>query len=134
MLKYFCIVRTLKWYSILLETMEAKMIDINNLPACPVETTLLLIGDKWKVLILRDLLTGTKRFSELKKSLNGITQKMLTQQLRDMENNGLLSRKVYPVVPPKVEYSLTDLGISLQPILDAMVEFGESFKQKIKEK
>ncbi len=110
------------------------MIDINNLPACPVETTLLLIGDKWKVLILRDLLTGTKRFSELKKSLNGITQKMLTQQLRDMENNGLLSRKVYPVVPPKVEYSLTDLGISLQPILDAMVEFGESFKQKIKEK
>jgi len=114
--------------------MEAKMIDINNLPACPVETTLLLIGDKWKVLILRDLLTGTKRFSELKKSLNGITQKMLTQQLRDMENNGLLSRKVYPVVPPKVEYSLTDLGISLQPILDAMVEFGESFKQKIKEK
>lgn len=110
------------------------MIDINNLPACPVETTLLLIGDKWKVLILRDLLTGTKRFSELKKSLNGITQKMLTQQLRDMENNGLLSRKVYPVVPPKVEYSLTDLGIFLQPILDAMVEFGESFKQKIKEK
>ncbi len=110
------------------------MIDINNLPACPVETTLLLIGDKWKVLILRDLLTGTKRFSELKKSLNGITQKMLTQQLRDMENNGLLSRKVYPVVPPKVEYSLTDLGSSLQPILDAMMGFGESFKQKIKEK
>lgn len=110
------------------------MIDINNLPACPVETTLLLIGDKWKVLILRDLLTGTKRFSELKKSLNGITQKMLTQQLRDMENNGLLSRKVYPVVPPKVEYSLTDLGSSLQPILDAMMVFGESFKQKIKEK
>ncbi len=107
------------------------MIDVNNLPACPVETTLLLIGDKWKVLILRDLLTGTKRFSELKKSIQGITQKMLTQQLRDMENNGLLVRKVYPVVPPKVEYTLTNLGVSLKPILDSMLSFGENFKMQL---
>ncbi len=107
------------------------MIDVNNLPACPVETTLLLIGDKWKVLILRDLLTGTKRFSELKKSIQGITQKMLTQQLRDMENNGLLVRKVYPIVPPKVEYTLTNLGVSLKPILDSMLSFGENFKMQL---
>ena len=81
-----------------------------ELPACPVETTLMLIGDKWKVLILRDLLPGTKRFGELKKSIGNVSQKVLTAQLRDMERNGLVNRKVYPEVPPRVEYSLTELG------------------------
>lgn len=100
-----------------------------SLPACPVETTLSLIGDKWKVLILRDLMGGKKRFSELKRSLNGVTQKMLTQQLRDMEEKGLLSRTVYPVVPPKVEYELTELGYSLAPILDSMRVWGEEYKK-----
>lgn len=93
---------------------------IKELPACPVETTLTLIGDKWKVLILRDLLTGTKRFGELKKSLGNVLQKVLTAQLRDMEESGLINRKVYAEVPPRVEYSLTVLGESLNPILDAM--------------
>ena len=100
------------------------------LPACPVETTLTLIGDKWKVLILRDLLPGTKRFGELKKSIGSVSQKVLTAQLRDMEGNGLLSRKVYAEVPPRVEYTLTDLGYSLKPILDAMWNWGEEYKAK----
>ncbi|MCI8718659.1 MAG: helix-turn-helix transcriptional regulator [Lachnospiraceae bacterium] len=101
---------------------------VKELPACPVETTLMLIGDKWKVLILRDLLSGTKRFGELKKSVGNVSQKVLTAQLRDMENNGLISRKVYAEVPPKVEYTLTELGESLKPILDAMQNWGEGFK------
>ncbi|MGI6007781.1 MAG: winged helix-turn-helix transcriptional regulator [Ruminococcus sp.] len=101
-----------------------------ELPACPVETTLMLIGDKWKVLILRDLMTGTKRFGELKKSVGNVTQKVLTAQLRDMEENGLVERKVYAEVPPRVEYSLTDLGRSLKPILDAMQHWGEGYKEK----
>ena len=99
-----------------------------ELPACPVETTLMLIGDKWKVLILRDLLPGTKRLGELKKSIGNVSQKVLTAQLRDMERNGLVNRKVYPEVPPRVEYSLTELGRSLKPILDAMWDWGEEFK------
>jgi DNA-binding HxlR family transcriptional regulator len=99
-----------------------------ELPACPVETTLMLIGDKWKVLILRDLLPGTKRFGELKKSIGSVSQKVLTAQLRDMEEKGLVNRKVYAEVPPRVEYSLTDLGKSLKPILDAMWTWGESYK------
>ena len=98
------------------------------LPACPVETTLSLIGDKWKVLILRDLLTGTKRFGELKKSIGTVSQKVLTAQLRDMEENGLVHRQVYAEVPPRVEYSLTPLGQSLKPILDAMYSWGEWYK------
>lgn len=81
-----------------------------DLPACPVELTLLLISNKWKVLIIRDLLDGTKRFSELKKSINNISQKVLTSNLREMEENDLLTRKVYPEVPPRVEYTLTDIG------------------------
>ena len=100
------------------------------LPACPVETTLTLIGNKWKVLILRDLLPGTKRFGELKKSIGSVSQKVLTAQLRDMENSGLVNRKVYAEVPPRVEYSLTDLGKSLKPILDAMQNWGEEYKAK----
>ena len=91
-----------------------------TLHLCPVETTLSLIGDKWKVLIIRDLLSGTKRFGELKKSIGTVSQKVLTDQLRDMEANGLVNRRVYAEVPPRDEYSLTDLGYSLKPILDAM--------------
>ena len=91
-----------------------------KLPACPVETTLTLISDKWKVLILRDLLPGTKRFGELKKSIGSVSQKVLTAQLRDMEEKGLVNRHVYAEVPPRVEYSLTELGESMRPILSAM--------------
>ena len=102
-----------------------------TLPACPVETTLSLIGDKWKVLILRDLMPGTKRFGELKKSIGSVSKKVLTAQLRDMESNGLVTRTVYPEVPPRVEYSLTALGRSLKPILDAMWNWGESYKASV---
>lgn len=104
------------------------MIDKNNLPQCPVETTLMLIGDKWKTLIIRDLRNGTKRFGELKKSLSGISQKVLTANLRDMEENGLLTRETFPEVPPRVEYTLTELGCSMFPILDAMAAWGTEYK------
>lgn len=100
------------------------------LPACPVETTLSLIGDKWKVLILRDLMSGTKRFGELKKSLGSVSQKVLTAQLRDMEEDGLVSRTVYAEVPPRVEYALTETGNSLKPIIDAMMSWGTEYKAK----
>ena len=100
------------------------------LPACPVETTLTMIGDKWKVLILRDLLLGTKRFGELKKSIGSVSQKVLTAQLRAMEENRLVHREVYAEVPPRVEYSLTELGKSLKPILDSMWAWGEAYKAK----
>lgn len=102
--------------------------DVKDLPACPVETTLTLISSKWKVLILRDLMTGTKRFGELKKSLGQVSQKVLTAQLREMEEDGLLTRTVYPEVPPRVEYTLTELGDSLKPILDAMWVWGEAYQ------
>ncbi len=102
-----------------------------ELPACPVETTLTLIGDKWKVLILRDLMPGTKRFGELKKSIDTVSQKVLTAQLRDMEANGLVHREVYAEVPPRVEYSLTEFGQSLKPILDAMWNWGEDYKNSV---
>ena len=101
-----------------------------ELPACPVETTLMLISDKWKVLILRDLMPGTRRFGELKKSIGTVSQKVLTAQLRDMEAKGLVTRRVYAEVPPRVEYSLSDLGRSLKPILDAMWSWGEEYKAK----
>ncbi len=101
-----------------------------KLPACPVETTLMLIGDKWKVLILRDLMNGTKRFGELKKSIGTVSQKVLTAQLRDMEDKGLLTRKVYAEVPPRVEYTLTEIGYSLKPILDSMVIWGSDYQRK----
>lgn len=104
---------------------------MKELPACPVETTLTLIGDKWKVLILRDLLTGTKRFGELKKSIGTVSQKVLTSQLRAMEESGLVNRKVYAEVPPRVEYSLTELGESLKPILDAMGNWGKNYKASL---
>ena len=95
------------------------------------ETTLTLIGSKWKVLILRDLLDGTKRFGELKKSIGGVSQKVLTAQLRDMEASGLLTRRVYAEVPPRVEYTLTDLGQSLRPVLEAMSSWGEEYKARL---
>ena len=100
-----------------------------ELPECPVETTLMLISERWKVLIIRDLLDGTKRFGELKKSIGSISQKVLTANLRAMEDSGLLTRKVYPEVPPKVEYTLTETGYSLKPILDAMKEWGVVYQE-----
>ena len=100
-----------------------------ELPACPVETTLLLLSDKWKVLILRDLIDGTKRFGELKKSIGNVSQKVLTANLRSMEEDVLVSRKVYPEVPPRVEYTLTETGYSLKPVLDSMWTWGEKYKQ-----
>lgn len=101
-----------------------------ELPACPVETTLMLISDRWKVLIIRDLLDGTKRFGELKKSVGTISQKVLTANLRSMEEDGLLTRTVFPEVPPRVEYTLTKTGYSLKPILDSMVDWGMAYKEK----
>ena len=101
-----------------------------ELPACPVETTLTLIGDKWKVLILRDLMPGTKRFGELRKSLGTVSQKVLTTQLRQMEDNGLIIRTVYAEVPPRVEYTLTELGYSLKPVLDVMGTWGREYQAR----
>ena len=102
-----------------------------DLPACPVELTLLLISNKWKVLIIRDLLDGTKRFSELKKSITNISQKVLTSNLREMEENELLTRKVYPEVPPRVEYTLTDIGYSLKTLLDDMDKWGTWYRREV---
>ena len=99
-----------------------------ELPACPVETTLLMISDKWKVLILRDLLNGTMRFSELRRSIGSISQKVLTANLRQMERDGLVHREVYPEVPPRVEYSLTDTGRTLRTVIDAMKDWGTWYK------
>jgi DNA-binding HxlR family transcriptional regulator len=101
------------------------------LPVCPVETTLSLIGNKWQVLILRDLLEGTKRFKELQRSVGNISQKVLTSNLRIMEEQGLVHREVYAEVPPRVEYSLTDLGKTLRPVLEAMSMWGDYYKKFI---
>lgn len=103
-----------------------------ELPACPVETTLMLIGNKWKVLILRDLMEGTRRFGQLKKSVGNVSQKVLTAQLRSMEQDELLTRKVYAQVPPRVEYTLTERGRSLKPILDAMQHWGEEYQSNVR--
>lgn len=100
-----------------------------ELPECPVATTVALIGSKWKLLIIRNLLKRPWRFNELRKDLEGISQKVLTDSLRSMENDGLITRTVYPEVPPKVEYALSDLGKSLKPILDSMVEWGNAYKE-----
>ena len=109
---------------------EDGVVNEKTLPACPVETTLTLISDKWKVLIIRDLLPGTKRFGELRKSIGSVSQKVLNTQLRQMEERGLLTRTVYPEVPPRVEYALTELGHSLEPVLEAMRDWGEAYKAK----
>lgn len=97
---------------------------------CPVEYTASIIGNKWKIIILRDLLTGTKRYNELTRSVVGISPKVLTENLRNLEKDGIISRKVYPVVPPKVEYSLTEKGLELKDVLDCMKIFGEKYKDK----
>ena len=104
------------------------MLTKEEMPACPVATTVALIGSKWKLLIMRNLLTRPWRFNELKKDLDGISQKVLTDSLRSMEADCLLTRTVYPEVPPRVEYTLTELGYSLRPILEAMRVWGEDYK------
>ena len=103
----------------------------NELPECPVATTVQLIGSKWKLLILRNLLERPWRFNELKRSLDGISQKVLTDSLRSMEEDGLITRTVFPEVPPRVEYALSDLGETMRPILDAMKGWGEDYKNKM---
>lgn len=107
-----------------------KMIVKKDLPACPVATTVGLIGNKWKLLIVRDILAGPQRFGELRKSLEGISQKVLTDNLREMERDGLLTRTVYPEVPPRVEYALSELGETLRPILNAMEIWGNGYKKQ----
>lgn len=104
------------------------MLTKEELPKCPVATTVALIGSKWKLLIIRNLLVRPWRFNELKKDLDGISQKVLTDSLRSMEADGLITRTVFPEVPPRVEYALSDLGQSLKPILDSMVEWGNAYK------
>ena len=105
---------------------------LEELPACPVETTLALIGNKWQVLILRDLsLNGTMRFKELQRSIEKISQKVLTSNLRAMEDAGIVHREVFAEVPPRVEYSLTETGASLKPVLDAMWAWGERYKEML---
>lgn len=106
------------------------MLTKEEMPACPVATTVALIGSKWKLLIIRNLLARPWRFNELKKDLEGISQKVLTGSLRSMEADGIITRTVYPEVPPRVEYSLTELGKSLKPILDSMRAWGEAYKAK----
>ena len=105
------------------------MLKKEELPDCPVATTVQLIGNKWKLLILRNLLVRPWRFNELQKSLEGISQKVLTESLRSMESDGIVIRTVYAEVPPRVEYSLSDLGETLRPILDAMQAWGTEYKQ-----
>lgn len=105
------------------------MLTKEELPECPVATTVALIGSKWKLLIIRSLLQRPWRFNELKRDLTGISQKVLTDSLRSMEEDGLITRTVYPEVPPRVEYALSDLGQTLKPILDSMVEWGNAYKQ-----
>ena len=107
------------------------MLTKEELPECPVATTVALIGSKWKLLIIRNLLERPWRFNELKKDLESISQKVLTDSLRAMENDGLITRTVYPEVPPIVEYALSDLGKSLKPILDSMVEWGNAYKNNM---
>ena len=99
---------------------------------CPVEFTMCLISNKWKILIIRDLLNGTKRFGELQRTVAGISQKVLTSNLKELESDGLINRKVYPVVPPKVEYKLTEYGKSLIPILESLVLWGKDYAKAIK--
>ena len=118
--------------STLLKDTIGELMHLKELPKCPVETTLKLIGEKWKILIIRDLLNGTKRFGELKKACSGISQKVLTTNLRAMEDDGLVERKVFQEVPPRVEYTLTDVGYSLAPVLNAMASWGTDYKVFLK--
>ena len=106
--------------------------ELKKLPKCPVETTLELLNNKWKFLIIRDLMSGTKRFGELKQALGTITQKVLTTNLRSMEEDGLVLRKTYSQVPPRVEYTLSDIGYSLAHVVDAMADWGSGYKEYLK--
>ena len=107
------------------------MLTKNELPDCPVATTVQVIGSKWKLLIMRNLLERPWRFNELKKNLVGVSQKVLTDSLRSMEEDGIITRTVYPEVPPHVEYALSDLGESMRPILTAMQEWGTNYKETL---
>lgn len=107
------------------------MLTKDELPACPVATTVKLIGNKWKLLILRNLLTGVQRFSELRKTIPGLSQKVLTENLRSMEENFIITRTVYAEVPPRVEYSLSELGETMRPIIKAMEIWGINYKENI---
>jgi len=116
-------------YLILLEVKS--VLTKEELPACPVATTVALIGSKWKLLIMRNLQMRTWRFNELKKDLDGISQKVLTDSLRSMEKDGIVVRTVYAEVPPRVEYSLSELGKSMRPIIDAMADWGRTYQQMV---
>ena len=116
------------------EVVEMATPRLEELPACPVETTLAMIRSKWQVLILRDLLmNGTMRFKELQRSIGKVSQKVLTDNLRAMEDYGIVHREVFAEVPPRVEYSLTETGRTLQPVLDAMWAWGEGYKERLRE-
>lgn len=108
------------------------MLTKEEMPACPVATTVQLIGSKWKLLIMRNLMARPWRFNELRKDLDGVSQKVLTDSLRAMESDGIISRTVYPEVPPRVEYALSPLGETMRPILDAMEKWGREYKEKMK--
>ena len=131
-----CQVCTFLLYTILRESVikvGAKRIPEHDDAICPIETALGAIGGMWKVIIIRELMTGTKRYSELHRGIGNVTHKMLTQQLRELEADGVISRTVYPVVPPKVEYELTRLGRQLKPIMEAMQKWGEAVSRQRKE-
>ena len=113
------------------ELLEVTMVKREELPECDVATTVQIIGNKWKLLIMRNLLSRPWRFNELRKSLEGVSQKVLTDCLRQLEADGIITRTVYPEVPPRVEYSLTELGESMRPILSAMEDWGRSYKEAI---
>lgn len=108
------------------------MLTKEELPACPVATIVQLVGNKWKLLIIRNLLGGTQRFNEMRSTIPGISQKVLTDNLRALEKDGIVHREAYAEVPPRVEYSLTDLGRSLQPVFDAMIEWGEGYQAMVR--
>ena len=107
------------------------MLTKEEMPACPVATTVQLIGSKWKLLIMRNLMSRPWRFNELRKDLEGVSQKVLTDSLRAMESDGIITRTVYPEVPPRVEYALSPLGETMRPILDAMEKWGREYKEKM---
>lgn len=115
------------------EHRSATLRPLESLPACPVETCVQLMGNKWRPLILRDLLEGPKRFGELQRSVGNVSQKVLTQNLREMEDAGLVLRRVYPEVPPHVEYALTDLGATLRDVIDTMQAWGEYYQHLARE-
>lgn len=110
------------------------MLTKEEMPACPVATTVALIGSKWKLLILRNLMARPWRFNELKKDLNGVSQKVITDSLRSLEEDGIVTRTVYPEVPPRVEYALSDLGESMRPIIDVMQRWGLEYQARMRQK